>query len=56
MKIGDKVKVLTSIAMPDEIGVVEEKTNQNRVVIRFSGDRVGFYTYGKDEFEIIESA
>jgi hypothetical protein len=56
MKTGDTVKVLTSLTMPDEKGRVREITNQGRVVVEFSGSRVGFYTLGQDEFEIIESA
>lgn len=56
MKTGDTVKVLTSIAFPNVSGKVEEMTNQGRVVVRFPDNQCGFYTLGKDEFEIIESA
>jgi hypothetical protein len=56
MKPKDHVKVLTSIAMPDTVGVVREITNQGRVVVEFSNNRVGFYTLGSDEFEIVKEA
>ena len=53
MKPGDTVKVLTSTAFPGEDGVVREMTNQGRVVVVFSGNRVGTYTLGSDEFEVV---
>lgn len=56
MKPKDTVKVLTSLAFPGETGIVREVTNQGRVVVDFSGDRVGTYTLGKDVFEIVQSA
>jgi hypothetical protein len=52
MKIGDQVLVKTSQAFPDEVGKVKEITNQGRVMVQF-GAHVGFYTIGKDVFEIL---
>ncbi len=53
MKNGDKVIVKTSQAFPGEVGVVTEITNQGRVVVTYGYLMVGFYTLGKDVFEIV---
>jgi hypothetical protein len=52
MKVGDQVIVKTSQAFIGKVGVVSEITNQGRVVVRY-GEHVGFYTIGKDEFEVV---
>ncbi len=52
MTKGTKVKVLTSEAFPDLVGIIKEITNQGRITIDF-GVGVGVYTLEKNTFQIM---
>lgn len=51
LKIGQKVKVLTTEHFRDQIGTITTRSRET-VTVKF-GDSIGIYTIEKNEFEVI---